>query len=121
MRFLADAGFPKAGIEHLRRRGHDVLALLDEGLERLPDEDVLALARQEQRILLTFDLDFGGLLAGGREPLPSVITFRVRDQRPAAVLARLAGVLAEAGDALLAGAVVIVEDARYRLRRLPLG
>lgn len=39
-------------------------------------------AVQEGRVVLTFDLDFGDLLAANRESLPSVITFRLRNQSP---------------------------------------
>lgn len=71
-------------------------------------------------MILTFDLDFGDLLAAGAHRLPSVILFRLRDQTPNSVNPRLFRLLAERKEDLERGALVIVEDNRYRLRRLPI-
>ncbi len=48
-------------VEWLRREGHDVVHRREVGLHRAPDEEVLAKALRDDRIVLTFDLDFGGL------------------------------------------------------------
>src|SRR4051794_37065464 len=62
---------------------------VEEGLHRLPDNEILGLALREQRIVLTFDLDFGDLLELGSLSLPSVIIFRLEDQTPDSVTPRL--------------------------------
>ena len=120
MRFLADVGVSRSTSQELRQRGYDVLHLREQGLHRLPDDEILTLARREGRIVLTFDLDFGDLLAAGSHPLPSVILFRLHDQTPSSVNPRLLKLLTERKSDLEQGALVIVEDARYRLRRLPI-
>lgn len=65
MRFLLDAHVsgPEVGTR-LRSAGHDVRALDQEpALEGLDDEDVLTLAGDDQRILITHDIsDFPGIL-----------------------------------------------------------
>jgi predicted nuclease of predicted toxin-antitoxin system len=71
-------------------------------------------------VVLTFDLDFGDLLAAGGNATPSVILFRMRNQTPAAVIPRLFRVLDACRAELERGVIVIVEDERYRLRRLPI-
>ena len=68
--------------------------------------------------LLTFDLDFGEILALGILNGPSTVIFRLTDERAEGVNARLEVVLAEQANALASGALVLVEDARYRVRRL---
>lgn len=120
MRFLSDVGISRSTTEELRRRGHHVLHLREEGLHRLPDDTILELAQREQRVVLTFDLDFGDLLAAGAHTLPSVVIFRLQDQTPASVTPRLLNLVDERQTELEAGAIVIVEDQRYRLRRLPI-
>jgi predicted nuclease of predicted toxin-antitoxin system len=70
--------------------------------------------------LLTFDLDFADILAAGAHTLPSVIIFRLRNQTPSSVTPKLLEVLSKRSNELAAGAIIIVEDARYRLRRLPI-
>ena len=120
MRFLSDVGVSVSTAQILRERGHDVLHLSEQSLHCLPDDEILALARRDGRVILTFDLDFGDLLAAGSHPLPSVILFRLRDQTPSSVAPRLLALISERTEDLEAGALVIVEDNRYRLRRLPI-
>jgi predicted nuclease of predicted toxin-antitoxin system len=43
----------------------------------------------EARVVLTFDLDFGDILAAAQSRAPSVVIFRLRNQTPAAVNPRL--------------------------------
>jgi predicted nuclease of predicted toxin-antitoxin system len=118
--FLADMGVSGTTVRRLRDEGHDAVHLRDEGLQRLPDDEVLAKAVRENRIVLTFDLDFGDLLATRTATLPSVVIFRLRDARPATVSAKLRAVLADPNHGLEQGSIVIVEDGRYRVRRLPI-
>lgn len=119
MKLLADMGVSLSTVRVLRDRGHEVIHLREESLGRLHDAVILERARLEGRTVLTFDLDFGDLLATGSQVLPSVIIFRLRDQSPTSVTQRLLQVLSERENELLAGAIVIVEESRYRLRRLP--
>ena len=65
MRFLADMGVSQQVVEWLRTHGHDAVHLRDEGLQRLPNGEIFQKAAREQRIVLTFDLDFGEILAAG--------------------------------------------------------
>lgn len=120
MRFLADMGVASSTVQALRDRGHDASHLQEAGLGRLPDDAILEKARQENRAVLTFDLEFGDLLAAGLRDRPSVLIFRLRNQTPASVTPRLIEVLSETHQALEAGAVIIVEETRYRIRRLPI-
>jgi len=66
------------------------------------------------------DLDFGSLLAASGGRLPSVITFRLADERSEVVNARLVGVLERCSDDLAEGAIVSVKESAIRMRRLPL-
>jgi predicted nuclease of predicted toxin-antitoxin system len=51
---------------------------------------------------------------------PSVIILRLSDERPEAVNQCLSVVLAERVPELESGALILVEDTRYRVRRLPI-
>jgi predicted nuclease of predicted toxin-antitoxin system len=90
------------------------------GMGRLSDREILELANREDRIVLTFDLDFSDLLAAGLHHHQRVIIFRLKNQIPAAVTPRLLAFLTERAHELQEGTVAIIEDARYRLRRLPI-
>ena len=120
MRFLADAGISPRTVEFLRLRGHDAVHVRELALERATDRELVDKARGDSRVLLTFDLDFGEILALGVVDGPSVVTFRLADERADAVNRRLEVVLSEQTNAPASGALVLVEDARYRVRRLPI-
>ena len=121
MRFLADMGVDIRVVAWLRAQGHDAVHLRDEGLHRAPDAQIFAKALAEDRIVLTFDLDFGDLAALVRDQPARVILFRLHNARTPHVVERLATVLATSAAALEQGAVVTVEETRHRVRRMPIG
>jgi predicted nuclease of predicted toxin-antitoxin system len=120
MRFLADMGVAMRIVEWLRTQGHDTKHLHEEGLQRMTDNDIFRKAAAENRVLLTFDLDFGEILALSRERTVSVVLFRLHNTRTPYVVERLKVTLKETKQMLESGAVVVVEDGRLRARRLPL-
>ena len=89
-------------------------------MQRAPDAHIVEQARHDDSVVLTFDLDFGDLLALGVLDKPSAILFRLADERAESVNARLATVLNEQLPALESGALILVEDTRYRVRKLPI-
>jgi predicted nuclease of predicted toxin-antitoxin system len=121
MRFLVDMGLAVRVAEWLRHEGHDASHLDEAGLQRLSDHEIFALAAREHRIIITTDLDFGEILAHSRQASTRVIVFRLAWPRAVRIIERLATVLGAAGPALQQGAIVLVEETRYRVRRLPIG
>lgn len=121
MRFLADVGVSQTVKAWLLKQGHDVEHLADLGLERLTDPLIFSRAGSSQRIILTFDLDFGEILARSKSANVSVILFRLADATAPTVIARLTPALSLAATDLEQGAIVVVEDRNIRVRRLPIG
>ena len=120
MKFLADMGLSQTTVTWLREHGHDVVHLRDLGMCRAGDNEIVDLARAQGRVVLTFDLDFGDIMAASRKRLPSVLIFRLYNGLPLAVNKRLDQVIQESYIALSAGALIIVEDARHGVRLLPI-
>jgi predicted nuclease of predicted toxin-antitoxin system len=121
MRFLADMGVDIRIVQWLREQANDATHARDEGLHRSPNGEIFAKAVAEGRVVLTFDLDFGEIVALTRGRKASVVLFRLHNTRTPHVIARLAAVLADCADALQKGAVVVVEESRHRVRFLPIG
>ena len=119
MRFLVDECLPARFAGVLRAAGHDAVHVSDMGLLAAPDEDVMAAAAEEGRVLLSADTDFGELLAVGKRLAPSLVLFRgsAAPHRRAQVLLDN---LDQVADDLRAGAVVVIGDDRIRIRMLPL-
>ena len=60
MRFLADENIPGDAVAEIEAAGHDTVWVRTVA-PGSKDEDILALAVREERIILTFDKDFGEL------------------------------------------------------------
>jgi predicted nuclease of predicted toxin-antitoxin system len=120
MKFLADMGLGRSTVAFLRAQGHDAVHLREQGLQQLEDDEIIDKARVEGRVVLTHDLDFGRIIAVGRARVPSVITFRLNDMRPAQVNRYLVEVLARFAKQLEAGALVSVSERGIRVRSLPI-
>ena len=121
MRFLADMGVSTGVVEWLRNQGHDAKHLRDEGLHRMPNGEIFIKAVDENRIIITFDLDFGEIVALAKGKSTSVILFRLHNTRTSNLLERLSAVLKDSARALEEGAVIVVEESRHRVRYLPPG
>lgn len=121
MRLLCDMGVSMKVAQWLTDQGHACTHLRDEGHQRLRDEEVFSKAAAEDRIILTFDLDFGEILAVAKSRQPSVILFRLRNARAEHVIERLSAALQQTAESLQRGAVVVVEEGQLRVRELPIG
>jgi predicted nuclease of predicted toxin-antitoxin system len=83
MRFLANENIPYDAILALRDKGHDVLWIRVEA-PGTNDADVLKRAINEERILVTFDKDFGELAFRFRLPAQcGIILLRIPERSPA--------------------------------------
>lgn len=118
LRFLAVANFPGLAVSELRKRGHDVVWVLTNAPGITEEEEVLARAKNENRILLTFDKDFGELVfRAGKSASSGVILFRISAKTPEYVAETAARVLEYRDD--WPEHFAVVEDTRVRLTKIP--
>lgn len=120
MRFLVDNALSPFMARGLCLAGHDAVHVRDVGMAAASDEEIMAAAVRENRIVLTADTDFGMLLASSKATLPSVVIFRQSDKRPPRVLELFLANLSRIEGPLGQGAVVVFQDRRVRVRNLPL-
>jgi predicted nuclease of predicted toxin-antitoxin system len=122
IKFLADMGVSPRCVEWLRTQGYDAIHLYEQRLQKLADSNILFKAEQEGRILLTMDLDFAQLLSNViSNNLPTVVIFRLSDQRPSNVQNKLEIILpillnCEDGSSF----IISVSDHKIRMRHLPI-
>jgi predicted nuclease of predicted toxin-antitoxin system len=121
VRFLVDMCVDVRVAQWLRDQGHDSIHLRELGLIRLPNGEIFRRAASERRTVLTIDLDFGEIAASTSDAPARVIVLRLRNTRFLHVIDRLSAILPGAAAALERGAVVSVEEARHRVRALPIG
>lgn len=121
MKFLVDMPLSPALAAWLREQGHDAVHAADLGLNRAPDIDIMAHAKQEHRTIVTADLDYTRLLALARATDPSLILFRDGDWSEADVIARMGEILRTLTAADIAQSIIVLDRDRVRRRRLPIG
>lgn len=120
MKFLSDMRISQKTVEWLRTENYDSVHLREENLHKMKDEEIFEKAKKEDRIILTCDLDFGAILALSHSEFPSVILFRLSNERPENINKYLKTVLSKHSDDLKTGCIITVEDNRYRIRMLPI-
>ena len=117
MRLCANENVAEDCVRKLRRDGHDVLGIR-ESAAGSSDSEVLARAQSEDRLLITFDKDFGQLVfQAGAEASPGVILFRILQPSSTATASRMAMILATRND--WAGHFSVVDEFGVRMRKLP--
>jgi len=117
MRLCANENLPEDCVARLRQDGHDVL-WIRETAPGSPDDAVLARAHAENRLLITFDKDFGELVfRRGANTAHGVVLFRIPQPSASAVATRVAAILASRDD--WPGHFSVVEEFSIRMRPLP--
>jgi len=120
IRLLADMNISPKTVFALKERGWDIVRVSVILPEDALDEEILELARRENRTVVTQDLDFSALLALGGHDRPSLITLRLSDSDPEIVTSRLLDVLPQVEEKLNQGCVIVIQDIAVRTRMLPI-
>lgn len=120
MQFLLDMGAAPRTAAMLRDQGHDAVHLRELGMQQAHDEDILAMSAAQHRVLITFDLDFSRLLALRSLARPSVILYRLERYTTEVINQSLLTLIRDHEEALDAGAILLVEPTRVRVRLLPI-
>lgn len=120
LRLLIDMNLSPSWVEVLREAGLEAEHWYRVGAANAPDSELFAWASENEYIVFTHDLDFGALLAATHAVSPSVFQIRTDDVSPDALAPRAIDLLRRFTPQLSAGALVIVDEMRERVRILPL-
>ena len=121
MRWLVDNALSPVLAEGLCENGHDAVHVRDYGLEKAEDLVIFERAKDEYRIILSADTDFGALLAQRKESFPSIVLFRRSSQRqPQIQLRLLLANLDSIREFLDQGSLIVIEENRIRVHSLPI-
>lgn len=120
LRFLVDMNLSPSIVTDLQQRRWDILRVSQVLPMDAEDFEILEFARQQNRVIITQDLDFSSLLALGGYEKPSLITFRLSVPEPETITRKLLELLPHIEDRLAEGCAVTIDDRRVRVRRLPI-
>ncbi len=116
MKILCDENIDLALVQWLRGDGQDCL-WVRELSPSITDSQVLELAELDNRIVITFDLDFGELVFRERRNVAGILLLRFPEAKSATVVSHFAPIWIEVKD-LLAGHFVVATPRKIRVREL---
>ncbi len=120
LRLIADVHISPLTVTALNLQGYDIIRSTDFLPPNAADSEILELARTENRIILTQDLDFSMLIALSKHDRPSLITLRMPFPEPKLVTQRLLDVLPNLTQDLIEGSAITIDNDSIRIRKLPI-
>jgi len=120
VRIVVDMNLSAEWVPLLEQAGWPTVHWSEVGDPRAEDATIMAWALTEDHIVFTHDLDFGTALALTHAGGPSVIQMRAQRVLPEHMGPPVLAVLERYEAELSVGALVVVEEARSRVRVLPL-
>lgn len=120
MKIVIDVCLPPSWTSVLRRAGFEAIHWFDIGDPAAHDREIFDWAATNHAVVFTHDLDFGDILAFSGLAGPSVILIRAADVTPTHMGAMVLASIERYEEALSLGALVVIDEAKMRLRMLPL-
>jgi predicted nuclease of predicted toxin-antitoxin system len=120
MKILMDMNLSPRWVQVIEKHGWESVHWSTIGDPREKDTTIMAWATSNNYVVMTHDLDFGALLAATQANGPSVIQIRTQDILPDHLEGLVVEVLRSYQAELERGALIVVDEARARVRILPL-
>jgi len=120
MKILVDMNLSPKWVPVFEEVGWEACHWSTIGDPRSTDQTIMEWARGAEFVIFTHDLDFGRLLALARSGGPSVIQVHTQDVTPKHLGHLVANTIRKYSMELESGAMVTIDEARARVRILPL-
>jgi predicted nuclease of predicted toxin-antitoxin system len=117
MKLKLDENLNTLGKALLEADGHDVMTVAEQSLNGAPDDRIYEVCKQEDRVLVTLDHDFGQTLHYPPEATAGIVILECRGRMsPAAILARIGDLALLLKSRPIDHELWIVEPGRVRIR-----
>lgn len=120
IKFLADMNISPQTVKFLKQQGWDIIRVSDVLPMAASDIEILNFARQDNRVIITYDLDFSMLVALSGNNQPSLITLRVSSTNPIVITQKILEIIPQVETELQAGCAITINDDNLRIRKLPI-
>ncbi len=116
MKFKLDENIPVEAAALLREVGHDAVTVLDQNMGGKADEIVIEVCSQEQRALITLDLDFSDIKTYPPSSYHGIFVLRIKQQSRSKVLEAIAKLIPYLPSEPIEKQLWIVEEDKIRIR-----
>jgi predicted nuclease of predicted toxin-antitoxin system len=116
MKVKLDENLPLRLVSALESLGHDVDTVADEGLSGKPDDDVWLAAQQENRFLITQDLDFSDTRRFKPGTHAGLLLVRLREPGANALLHQISNAMGDIPEELLPGSFIVLTEHKLRIK-----
>jgi predicted nuclease of predicted toxin-antitoxin system len=118
LKFKLDENFSPSLTQLFTVRDYDAESVLDENLSGAPDTEIYDVCLQENRCLITLDMDFANILRFPAQSTPGIIVIRPNQIITIEVMRRMLEILVkELESASPAGCLWILEPHQLRMRK----
>jgi len=112
-----DENLPHSAVHLLRRAGHDVDTVVDEGLAGADDLDVVAAASEDARLLLTLDRGLGDVRSYPPGTHAGIFVLRLDHQSPRVIRGAVDRIASEVELDELQNCITVWRNGEVRVRR----
>jgi predicted nuclease of predicted toxin-antitoxin system len=120
VKILIDMNLSPGWVPGLRSHGWEAIHWSSVGDPRATDRTIMDWAKANGHIVFTHDLDFAAMLALTHATGPSVLQVRAQNVLPDHLTGVVVAALRQHEADLAAGALVVVDESKFRVRVLPL-
>lgn len=116
MKFKVDENLPVEVTALLQRAGYDALSVVDQNLGGKADKIISRVCRDENRAIITLDLDFADICTYPPSEFAGIVVLRLKNQDKFAVTAVMEDLLKVLEKESLDKRLWIVDEQRIRIR-----
>lgn len=117
MKFKVDENLPVEVAQRLREAGYDALTVLEQQMGGEADTTLAVVCQEEERVILTLDLDFADIRAYPPHEYAGLIVLRLERQDKLHVLAVVERLIAAFKVETVAQMLWVVDERRIRIRQ----
>lgn len=116
MKFKIDENLPVEVASLLENAGYDALTVLDQEMGGGSDDDLAAVCKKEDRVLITLDLDFADIRIYAPQAQAGIIILRLKRQDKPYVLPMIDRLIKSFSEEQVQKSLWIVDEERIRIR-----
>jgi len=119
VKIVVDMNLSPEWLEVFTRAGWQACHWSQIGRPNADDDEIFSWAAANNHLVFTQDLDFPKILFASQSGKPSVVLLRIKNELDSIQRARVCAAIRQESAKLQAGAIMVIDDQRIRLRALP--